>query len=172
MANKWRDEVEEQNLKLVQSVIDESIIANNVNVEVLSDDDAKEAVSAYIENQRVIKLTGGDTDGIELTIILNEKIFNFLPEDIKMLAIKEIIHGIHRNKQDKVARETDDAFTSYLGFLQKTGTDKFVVYKEALKSAKRAFDEGYIPDERQSTMFELTDEDKIKAIQHKIEPKD
>jgi len=151
MANKWRDEVGEENLRLVQKVIDDSIIANSVNVEILSDDGATEPISSYIENQRVIKLTGGENEGTEVTIILNENIFDFLPQDFKILAIEEAIHAIHRNKADKVVKDNEDVFTSYLGFLKKVGTEKFVVLVESIRSAKRAFDEGNIPDKRQTS---------------------
>ena len=152
MANKWRDEVDEENLNLVQMVISDSIIANNVTIEVLSDDEGSAPVSAIIENGRVTKLTGGDINGIEVTILLNENIFDHLPQDLKVLAIEEAIHGIHRNAKDKVSKDTEGSFTSYLGFLQKVGTDKFVIYKEAISSAKRALDEGNIPDKRQIKM--------------------
>lgn len=152
MANKWRDEVEDENLRLVQMVIDSSIIAHSVNIEVLSDDDANEPVTSTIENSRVTKLTGGENDGVEVTIILNELILNQFPQDFQILAIEEAMHGIHRNKNDKVVRDNEDAFNSYLGFLQKVGTEKFVVYKESVRSAKRALDNGNIPDKRQISM--------------------
>lgn len=72
--------------------------------------------------------------GIDVYIVLNEEIFDELPEPFKLLAVEEIISQIEFNPESGAIKLNKGDFQTPSGFLEKYGEDTVVSLKESIKS--------------------------------------
>ena len=65
--------------------------------------------------------------------MVNEDIFSELPEEMKKLAIDEVLAGVIVSETDTVSLEKPD-FSTYSGVLAKYGDSEVIKLKESVKS--------------------------------------
>jgi len=101
----------------------------NVDIEILVNDKQKEIYKICKMSDLVTKLT----DGLVFAIVLNENVFDRLPEDMQRIALTECITGISQAESGAISLEKPD-FNTHTGVLQKFGHEAVIQLKESIKS--------------------------------------
>ena len=116
--------------KLFDEVRDKTSIPQWVEFKVLCNNKQKdEPVKIFKANDLVQVLS----KGVNFAIIVNEEIFQDLPDDMKELAFDEVLGGVTVSDSDAVSNEKPD-FVTRRGVVAKYGGDAVIRYKESVKS--------------------------------------
>ena len=134
-------EINKNNEELFRGMIEETALSEVVRFSFLSDCEANEAievkkfapipkaVSALEANKPVEK-------GVDLVVIINEDIFDRLPDEMQVLAIKHAIHPISFNSEkDSITIDKPDIKT-YSDFLEHIDVKDLIMLTEGIKSIK------------------------------------
>jgi len=123
------DESSEELTKLFEEIKEETTIKNWVEFKLLTNNRQKEAYKIVKLND----LVGALTEGTNFAVVVNEKIFNQLPEDLQRIAMTECLCGVIVSETDAVSLEKPD-FSTYTGILVKFGHEEVIKLKESIKS--------------------------------------
>jgi hypothetical protein len=115
--------------KLFDDVREKTSIPRWIEFKVLCNDKQKELCRIVKMNDLVETLT----EGLNFAVVINEEIFNELPEDMQKMAIDECLAGVSVSDSDAVSLEKPD-FNTYTGVLNKYGDDSVIRLKESIKS--------------------------------------
>ena len=121
--------IDEDNEKIFDSVKEESSIPRWVEFGVFANDDLKELYQV----KKMSDFNEFISDGLNIAVIINEEIFDQLPEEDKKLALEEALAGVKVDENDKISVEKFD-FTTYTGMLQKHGDEKMIRLNESIKA--------------------------------------
>lgn len=122
-------EITEENVVLFNKVLDETSIPHWIEFKLLGNNNQKK----LYEVRKLSELYEFISDGTQVVIIINEDIFDQLPDDMKELTYHELLAGIHLNDSDKILIDEYD-FKTYSGVLTKYGSDEMIKYKESIIS--------------------------------------
>ena len=127
MANliKMMDDTE----NLFYKILDESSIPDWVEFKTFCDNNQKDIYKVVKSNDIVEKLS----EGVLITVIFNENILLELPQEMQVMCIKEALHGIVVDDNDRLKIEKPD-FVTYSGILSTFGDDAVIQMKESIKS--------------------------------------
>lgn len=113
---------------IFDGVIVNADLDRNVTIEVLVNNRQKEIYKPIKTND----LTKYKT-GIDIFLVINEKVFDQLTEVQKVIIADEALSGIHYdNEKDKLIVSKTD-FTTYSGILRKYGAEQCIELKELVK---------------------------------------
>lgn len=115
--------------KLFFEVRDKTTINKFVEFVVFQDNKMKQLYKIVKLSELVETLT----DGLNFAVVINEEIFDGLPDDMKVMAIDECLAGVSVSESDAVSLVKPD-FNTYTGALQKYGHEPIIVLKESIKS--------------------------------------
>jgi hypothetical protein len=118
---------------LFTEVISDAGLHLNVNITLLSNNKAKDLFKINKANELLKYRTNDD-----VIIILNEKIFEQLPDDQKRIVVEEAIAYIsYDSENDKVVITTPD-FMAHSGILRKHTFETIDVVRESIKTLYQA----------------------------------
>mgnify|MGYP000894301559 CR=1 FL=1 len=129
MAKKF-EEVSPDVEKLFDEVRDKTSIPQWIQFKVLCNNKQKKEVIKAVKSNDLVETL---TEGVNFAIIINEEIFNQMPDDMKKMAIDECLAGVAVSDSDAVSLEKPD-FTTYSGVLAKYGDNEVIKLKESVKS--------------------------------------
>ena len=113
---------------IFDGVIVNADLDRNVTIEVLVNNRQKEIYKPIKTND----LTKYKT-GVDVFLVINEKVFDQLSEVQKVIIADEALSGIHYdNEKDKLIVSKTD-FTTYSGILRKYGAEQCIELKELVK---------------------------------------
>ena len=117
-------------VKLFDEVRDDTSIPQWIEFKVFCNDKQKKDVCKVIKsNELVEKLS----EGVNFAVVINESIFNEMPEDMQRMVIDEQLAGVQVSESDAVSYEKPD-FNTYTGVLNKYGDNAIIVLHESMKS--------------------------------------
>ena len=116
--------------KFFDSIRNQTSIPHWVEFMVLSNSKQKKEVCKSVKSSDLVQKLSG---GVNFAIIINEEIFDQLPDDMKKIAIEECLAGIGVNEEDVISLEKPD-FNTYSGLLQKYGDKNIINLHESIKS--------------------------------------
>jgi len=119
----------EETEKLFFEIRDNTAIPQWVEFKTFCDNNQKDIYKVVKSNDVVEKLSAG----ILVTVIFNENILLGLPEEIQIMCIKEALHGIVVDDNDRLKIEKPD-FVTYSGILTVFGDEAVIQMKESIKS--------------------------------------
>lgn len=122
-------EASEDVVKLFDEVRDKTSIPQWVEFRVLGSDKQKEICKIFRANDLVQVLT----EGVNFAVVVNEEIFDELPEDMQSMVFDECLAGVTVSDSDAVGYEKPD-FNTYTGVLAKYGDAEVIKMKESVKS--------------------------------------
>lgn len=122
-------ELMDDTVNLFYEIVDDSTIPQWVEIKAFCDNNQKKIYKVSKSNDVTEKLS----DGVNITIIFNEDILVALPMDMQIMCIKEAIHGISVDDNDRIKVEKPDVET-YSGILNHFGKDEVIKMKESIKS--------------------------------------
>lgn len=122
-------ELMDDTVNLFYEIVDESAIPQWVEIKAFCDNNQKKIYKVSKSNDVTEKLS----DGVNLTVIFNEDILVALPIDMQVMCIKEAIHGIVVDDNNRLKVERPDVET-YSGILNFFGKDDVIRMKESIKS--------------------------------------
>jgi len=73
------------------------------------------------------------TEGVNFAVIINEVIFDELPDDMKEIAVVEKLTSVAVDGNDKISLVKED-FCTHTGVLKKYGDSAVIRFKESVKS--------------------------------------
>ena len=114
---------------LFDKVKDTTTVKDWLKFEVLCNNKQKDLYKIVKANEIVEILT----DGVNFAVVINEEIFDKLPDNMKEMAIVECLAGVTVDENDKITLEKPN-FSTYRGVLQKYGHDPIIVLHESIKS--------------------------------------
>jgi TRAP-type C4-dicarboxylate transport system substrate-binding protein len=118
---------------LFNEVISDAGLDNYLNITVLSNNTAKEIFKVNKANELLKHITKFD-----VIIVLNEKIFDQLPDDQKRIVVEEAVAYISFDtEKDKLVITLPD-FASHSGILRKHGFETVEVVRESIKTLYQA----------------------------------
>lgn len=129
MAKKF-EEVSPDVEKLFDEVRDKTSIPQWIEFKVLCNNKQKREVVKIVKSSDLVEVL---TEGVNFAIIINEDIFNELPDDMKRMAIDECLAGVAVSDSDAVSLIKPD-FSTYSGVLAKYGDGEVIKMKESIKS--------------------------------------
>lgn len=115
--------------KLFNEVRDKTSIPHWVEFRVLCNNKQKEVCKPWRANDLVQLLA----EGVNFAIVVNEEIFEELPEDMQKMVFDECLAGVTVSETDTVGYEKPD-FNTYTGVLAKYGDNEVIKMKESVKS--------------------------------------
>lgn len=122
--------VSNESKEIFDKILNETSIPEWVNFEVLANDKQKEVYVVKKANDIIEHLT----DGINFIIILNEEIFEQLPDHQQEILLNECLAGITVDyDKDTVSLEKPN-FTTYGSILRSYGHEDVISLKESIKS--------------------------------------
>jgi hypothetical protein len=124
------EEASEDVVKIFDEVRDKSSIPQWVEFRVLCNNKQKKEVC---KPWRANDLVQALAEGVNFAIIINEDVFNQLPDDMKRMVIDECLAGVTVSETDAVGYEKPD-FNTYSGVLQKYGDNSILTLHESIKS--------------------------------------
>jgi hypothetical protein len=116
--------------KLFDEVRDKTTIPQWVEFRVLCNNKQKKEVCKPAKLSDLMQIL---SEGVNFAIVINENIFNELPDDMKRIAIDECLAGVTVSESDTVGYEKPDVNT-YSGTLQKYGDSSVIALHESIKS--------------------------------------
>jgi len=117
-------------VKIFNEVRDKTAIPQWVEFRVLCNNKQKKEVCKPIKQNDLQQML---SEGINFAIIINENIFNGLPNNMKKMAIDECLAGVTVSDLDTVGYEKPD-FNTYTGVLKKYGDTPTLAMHESVKS--------------------------------------
>jgi len=101
----------------------------NINITILADNRAKK-ISTVTKASPLMKFRTGD----DIIIVLNEKIFEQLPEEQQIIIAEESLAGIFYNDEKEAVEIKKEDFTAFSGVIRKYGFDTIETVRESVKS--------------------------------------
>jgi hypothetical protein len=118
---------------LYTQLIDRAGLSNYINITILANNKAKEIFKVNKANELHRYRTGDD-----IIIVINEKIFDQLTPDQRVIVVEESLASIHYNmEKDKIEITKPDVVT-FSGILSKHGFDTWNVLQESVKTLYNA----------------------------------
>lgn len=117
-------------IKIFDEIREKTSIPQWVEFRVLCNNKQKKEVCKPIKQNDLQQLL---SEGVNFAIIINEDIFNQLPDNMKRLAIDECLAGVTVSDTDAVGYDKPD-FNTYTGVLQKYGDNPTIAMHESVKS--------------------------------------
>ena len=114
---------------LFDDVRDKTSIPHWVEFKVLCNNKQKELYRIVKTNDLVETLT----EGLNFAVVINEEIFDQMPEDMQRMAVDECLAGVSVSDSDAVSLEKPN-FNTYTGVLHKYGDESVIRLKESIKS--------------------------------------
>lgn len=137
----------EETQDLYDQLIDRANLSNYVNITILTNNKAKEIFKVTKANELLKYRTGDD-----IIIVLNEKIFDQLTQEQRIIVAEESLASIHFNtEKDRIEISKPDVVT-FSGILSKHTFDKWNTLRESITTLYNA---------------EKQEEDEAKAITSK-----
>jgi hypothetical protein len=122
-------EVFEETQDLYNQLIESAGLSNYVNITLLANDKAKEIFKVNKANELLKYRTGDD-----IIIVLNEKVFDQLTPEQRVIVAEESLASIHFNtEKDRIEISKPDVVT-FSGILAKHGFDNWNVLRESIKT--------------------------------------
>lgn len=119
----------EETIDLYNQLIEQAGLSNFVNITILTNNKAKEIFKVNKANELLKYRTGDD-----IIIVLNEKIFDQLTEEQRVIVAEESLASIHfDSEKDKIIISKPDVVT-FSGILAKYSFDTWNVLKESIKT--------------------------------------
>lgn len=115
--------------KIFDEVRDNTSIPHWVEFKVLCNNKQKE-MCKLIKSSDLVELL---TEGLNFAVVINESVFNDLPETMKRMAIDECLAGVAVSETDTLSVEKTN-FNTHRGVLQKYGGDEIIILHESIKS--------------------------------------
>lgn len=116
--------------KLFDEVREKTSIPQWVEFKVLCNNKQKKDVCKPVKSNDLVEIL---SEGVNFAVIINEEIFDELPDDMKRMAIDECLAGVLVSETDTVSYEKPD-FNTYTGVLQKYGDTPIIALHESIKS--------------------------------------
>lgn len=101
----------------------------NINITILADNRAKKITNTTKANPLMKFRTGDD-----IIIVLNEKIFEQLPEEQQIIIAEESLGGIFYNDEKEAIEIKKEDFTAFSGVIRKYGFNTIETVRESVKS--------------------------------------
>ena len=124
------EEASEDVVKLFDEVRDNATIPNWVEFKVLCNNKQKKEPVKLVKSNEMVELL---TEGVNFVVVINENIFDELPDDMKKMAIDECLAGVGVSDTDTLSTEKPD-FNTHTNVLKKYGHEKIIVLHESIKS--------------------------------------
>lgn len=124
---KW-EEVSDDTLKEITEVLVNTGLDNAVNTKIIANNEQKNKVIILKKMPPYIKFAFD----YELLLIINEVIYEQLPDLQKRLCIEEALSGAYHNGENLIVGQPD--LKTFHGFLEKHGYDQFKILEESIKS--------------------------------------
>ena len=127
---KKLEEVSDDVLEIFEEVVANSTIKQWLVFKLFSDNKLKNEVCKLVKSN-VLNLTY--SNGVDFTVLVNEEIFDKLPEDMKRMVFDEALAGIEVSENDVPSLKKPD-FNTYTGVLRKYGDESVIRLHESIKS--------------------------------------
>lgn len=118
----------------VEKIFDEvrfnTTIPQWVEFKVLCNNKQKKEMIKIFRNNDLVQIL---TEGLHFAVVINESIFNQLPDDLKKMAIDEALALVGISDTDALSLEKPD-FNTSTGVLQKYGDKPIITLHESVKS--------------------------------------
>jgi TRAP-type C4-dicarboxylate transport system substrate-binding protein len=101
----------------------------HINITILADNKAKKITNTTKANPLMKFRTGDD-----IIIVLNEKIFEQLPEEQQTILAEESLAGIFYNEEKEAVEIQKEDFIAFSGVIRKYGFDTVEVLRESVKT--------------------------------------
>lgn len=101
----------------------------NINITILADNRAKK-ITTVIKANALMKFRTSD----DIIIVLNEKIFEQLPEEQQIIIAEESLAGIFYNEEKEAIEIKKEDFTAFSGVIRKYGFETVETLRESVKS--------------------------------------
>jgi len=124
------EEASEDVVKLFDEVRESTTIPQWVEFKVLCNDKQKKDPCKLVKSNDLVETL---TEGLNFAVVVNEEIFNGLPDDMKKMAFDECLAGVGVSETDALSLEKPN-FNTHTGVLQKYGHDPIIVLHESIKS--------------------------------------
>ena len=124
------EEASEDVVKLFEEVRDKTSLPKWLEFKVLCNNKQKNDPCKLVKTNDLVETL---TEGLNFAVVINEDVFNELPDDMKEMAIDECLAGVSVNENDVVALGKPD-FNTFTGVLQKYGDKPIIVLHESIKS--------------------------------------
>ncbi len=123
----------EETIDLYNQLIEQAGLSNFVNITILTNNKAKEIFKVNKANELLKYRTGDD-----IIIVLNEKIFDQLTDEQRVIVAEESLASIHFDgEKDKIVISKPDVVT-FSGILAKYSFDTWNVLKESITTLYNA----------------------------------
>lgn len=123
----------EETIDLYNQLIEQAGLSNFVNITILTNNKAKEIFKVNKANELLKYRTGDD-----IIIVLNEKIFDQLTDEQRVIVAEESLASIHfDSEKDKIVISKPDVVT-FSGILAKYSFDTWNVLKESITTLYNA----------------------------------
>jgi nitrogen regulatory protein PII len=122
-------EPQEETRKIIEEVFSKTDLDRIIFLDILCDDNQKDLFRLYKTNEITRYLTKKD-----LIIVVNEKAFDMLPEDIKLLKCEEVFSSVYWDFEKSVLKINKGDVNTFSLFLKKYGYDTFERMEESIKS--------------------------------------
>ena len=117
-------------VRIFDEVRDGTTIPQWVEFKVLCNNKQKEDVCKLNKASEMVELLA---DGVNFVVIINESIFELLPDDLQRMEIDKCLAGVEVSESDTLSKSKPDFF-AHSGVIKKYGYDKLVVLKESIES--------------------------------------
>jgi hypothetical protein len=101
----------------------------NINITILADNRAKK-ITTVIKANALMKFRTSD----DIIIVLNEKIFEQLPEEQQIIIAEESLAGIFYNEEKEAVEIKKEDFTAFSGVIRKYSFETVETLRESVKS--------------------------------------
>ena len=123
-------EASEDVVKLFDEVRENTTIPQWVEFKVLCNNKQKNDPCKLVKSNDLVETL---TEGLNFAVVVNEEIFNGLPDDMKKMAFDECLAGVSVSETDTLSLGKPN-FNTHTGVLQKYGHDPIIVLHESIKS--------------------------------------
>jgi len=115
--------------EIFENVISNADLSRFINFKLLINNKQKEIYKPIKANDLVKHMTNND-----VVIIINERIFEQLTDEQKVMVAEESIAGVHFDAEKDKINFTKGDIQTYSGILRKYGYDKYEVLHESIKT--------------------------------------
>jgi hypothetical protein len=115
--------------EIFENVISNADLSRFINFKLLINNKQKEIYKPIKANDLVKHMTNND-----VVIIINERIFEQLNPEQKVMVAEESIAGVHFDAEKDKINFTKGDIQTYSGILRKYGYDKYEVLHESIKT--------------------------------------
>jgi len=148
--------------KLFIEVKESKNIREWVDFQLLTNNKQKKAYDIIKLND----LVGALTQGINFAVIINESIFEQLPEELQYIAFDECLTGVCISDTDAVSLQKAD-FATFTGVLAKYGHENVIKLKESIISLYDTQREEALKEKEQTKSLKAENSAKKKNFKHK-----